>query len=592
MLEELRICGLGVIAEATLPLGPGLTVVTGETGAGKTMVVAGLGLLFGDRGDPGRVRSGTPHALVEGRLRLPAGSVAATLAEEAGAELDEDGTLLAGRTVSAQGRSRAQLGGRSVPVAVLAELGAELIAISGQRDHLRLLRPREQLAALDRFAGESVTTLLTAHRRLYDRWRAVTHELAERRSTDRERRREIDDLQRAVDAIAAVEPRPGEDLALRAEAQRLEYADALRTAAGGAAGTLAADPTSDEVDVATLLVAARRSLESVAGHDASLDALNDRVAELGFLAADVAGDLARYADSVEADRGRLAQVNERRAELQKLLRSYGDDIDGVLAWAERARDRLEALDGSVERLAVLAAERDAVTAELTATAIELSRAREQAGGRFAAAVTAELPELALPQGKVEVDLARLPAADDAAEDGLMVAGELIKVGPTGLDEVELLFVAHAGAPARPLAKAASGGELSRVMLAIGVVFAAADPAPTMVFDEVDAGVGGRAAVEVGRRLARLSATHQVLAVTHLPQIAAFADRHLVVSKGDDGSVTAAGVYEVTGVERVSELSRMLAGLADSATGLAHAEELLRTARGDGRVSVGSDHPPR
>ena len=590
MLEELHIRGLGVIADATLELSAGLTVVTGETGAGKTMVVAGLALLFGGRGDAGRVRAGAPQALVEGRLRVPPGSAAGQHAADAGADYDEDGTLVAGRSLSAEGRSRAQLGGRSVPVNVLGTLGEELVTVHGQAGQLRLLRPAEQRAALDRFAGEPVGGLLSRHRELYHHWQAVERDLAARTSTARDRTREAGELQRALAAIEAVAPQAGEDGALRAEAQRLEHADALQAAAAGAYAALVADPSSDDIDATSLLSAAHRALAAVSGTDPALDELAGRVRELGYLAADVAGELAGYAGSAEADPGRLAQVNERRAALQGLLRIYADSLDGVLAWAAQAAAQLEELDGSEERLTALRTERDQLVAEVTRTALALSAARSAAAELFATAVTGELIHLALPQARIGVQIGRPLGA--AGGHTVEVDGRRVAIGPDGLDDVELLFAGHAGVAARPLHKAASGGERSRVMLAVEVVFAAADQVPTLVFDEVDAGVGGRAAVEVGRRLARLAGTHQVIAVTHLAQVAAFADRHLVVVKDDNGSVTASGVHEVVGADRVRELARMLAGLEDSATGLAHAEELLRAAHGDEGVSVGRDRSRR
>ncbi len=585
MLEELRIRGLGVIADATLELSDGLTVVTGETGAGKTMVVAGLGLLFGGRADTGQVRTGERQAFVEGRLRLPDDSAAMARALEAGAERDDDGALLAGRTVSAAGRSRAQLGGRGVPVGLLGALGEELVTVHGQADQLRLLQPTEQRAALDRFGGAAVTDRLARHRAVFDRWQAVVADLAERTSSARQRSQEADLLRHGLAEIAAVDPQPGEDEAVEAELRRLDHADALRTAAVGAAAALAGDPVEDEVDAATLLGTAHRALDVVAAHDPVLDDLAKRVGELGYLAADAASELASYADSLDADPGRLAQLNDRRAALHGLLRKYADTVDGVLRWADEAADRLDRLDGTQERLSALTAERAVLAEQLAESATALSGERRAAASRFAAAVTAELADLALPHAELTVEVRHRPAVAGAAS--LVVAGEPVSVGPDGCDDVELLLVPHAGAPARAVQRGASGGELSRVMLAVEVVFAGADRVPTLVFDEVDAGVGGRAAVEVGRRLARLAATHQVLVVTHLPQVAAFADRHLVVVKDDDGAVTASGVREVAADERIRELARMLAGLDRSDTGLAHAEELLATAQRDKAVSVPS-----
>jgi DNA repair protein RecN (Recombination protein N) len=584
VLDEIRISGLGVIAEATLDLSPRLTVVTGETGAGKTMVVTALGLLFGGRADPARVRGGAASALVEGRLRTDGGGGSATAvlarAADAGAEADDDGTLLLSRSVSAEGRSRAHMGGRSVPVGVLSDVGELVLTVHGQSDQLRLLKPVEQRVALDRYAGDAVTDLVAAHRELYDRWRAVTADLADRTTQARERTREADVLRFGLAEVEAVDPRPGEDEELRAESRRLDHADGLRTAASTAHEALAGDPmgSGDGADVAALLGAARRALAAVSGDDAELAALEQRTDGLAALAADLAAELAAYAESLDTDPARLAAVHDRRAALTGLTRKYADSVDGVLAWAETARERLLQLDSSEETLAALAAERDALAAELGGIAVKLSAARVGAAADFGAAVTEELAGLAMPHARVEAVVdAREPGRDQPA---LTIDGRQVAVGPDGIDEVELRLVAHPGAPALPLQRGASGGELSRVMLAVEVVFAGTGGTPTMVFDEVDAGVGGRAAVEVGRRLARLSRTHQVVVVTHLPQVAAFADRHLLVSKDSDGRVTTSGVRLLDDADRARELARMLAGLEDSELGVAHAEELLATARAE------------
>ena len=584
MLDEIRITGLGVIAEATLDLSPRLTVVTGETGAGKTMVVTALGLLFGGRADPARVRSGSTSAVVEGRIRLDgAASTARAVADraaEAGAEPDDDGSLLLSRSVSAEGRSRAHLGGRSVPMGVLADVGELLVTVHGQSDQLRLLRPAEQRAALDRYAGDAVAGLLAAHRDLYDRWQAVAADLVERTAKARERTQEADALRYGVAEVEAVAPLPGEDEDLRAESRRLEHADALRTAAYTAHEALAGDPmgSGDGADVATLLGVARRALGAVADDDPTIAALALRTEELAALAADLGTELAEYTEGLDADPTRLAVVHERRATLSAVTRKYADSVDGVLAWAATARERLVQLDSSEETLAALAAERDALAAELTALTVRLSAARSEAAREFGTAVTEELAGLAMPHARVDAVVeTREPAR---GQPSLEVDGRLVAVGRDGVDEVELRLVAHPGAPALPLQRGASGGELSRVMLAVEVVFAGSGGTPTMVFDEVDAGVGGRAAVEVGRRLARLARTHQVVVVTHLPQVAAFADRHLSVVKGVDGSVTTSGVQLLDDSDRARELARMLAGLEDSELGVAHAEELLATAQAE------------
>ncbi|AUH43767.1 DNA repair protein RecN [Streptomyces sp. CMB-StM0423] len=585
----MRIQSLGVIDDAVVELSPGFTAVTGETGAGKTMVVTSLGLLLGGRADAALVRIGAKSAVVEGRVAVGEGSPAAVRAEDAGAELD-DGALLISRTVSAEGRSRAHLGGRGVPVGLLGELAEDLVAVHGQTDQQGLLKPARQRQALDRYAGDAVAAPLAKYSAAYRRLRAVSAELDEITTRARERLQEADLLRFGLDEVAAAEPRAGEDVELAAEAERLGHAEALTAASAAAHAALAGDPADPEaVDAGTLVAGAQRALAAVRAHDPALAGLADRLTEVGILLGDVAQELAAYGDGVDADPLRLAAVEERRSVLTHLTRKYGHEpaaagggeagdgsVSAVLAWAEAGAARLAALDGDDERIEELTAERDALRGELALLAEALTEARGDAAERFGAAVTDELTELAMPHARVTVDLRRTEVAADA--DGLEIGGRNVAYGPTGVDEAELLLAPHPGAPPRPIAKGASGGELSRVMLAVEVVFAGSDPVPTYLFDEVDAGVGGKAAVEVGRRLARLARGAQVVVVTHLPQVAAFADRQLLVEKTSDGAVTRSGVTVLDGEARVRELSRMLAGQEDSETARAHAEELLAAAR--------------
>jgi len=572
----MRIRGLGVIADAVLELHPGLTVVTGETGAGKTMVVTGLGLLLGSRADAGAVRTGSSGALVEGRVVVdPDGPVAQT-ARDAGAELDDD-VLLVARSVSGGGRSRAHVGGRAVPVGVLATLASELVTVHGQSDQLRLLQPARQREALDRFAGHD--DLLAEVQGLHHELRDVEQLLLEVVTRRRERAQEADLLRHGLEEIEAVDPQPGEDAALREEDLRLGSADALRAAAELAHAALRADDADamGGTDAVLLVDGARRALDTVRDHDPALAALDDRLVEVGYLLADVAADLASYAAGVESDPARLAVVQERRAALGALTRKYGDDVDAVLAWGQRASARLLELEDDDARVESLRADGERLRERLADAAARLSASRAAAAARLGELVGAELAQLAMPHARLEVAVEQRDDPD-GLELALPKGPRRVAVGPSGADEVELRLAPHAGAPLRPVARGASGGELSRVMLALEVVLAGADPVPTFVFDEVDAGVGGRAAVEIGRRLAALARSAQVVVVTHLPQVAAYADRHLLVEKSDDGLVTRTGVRRLEGEDRVRELSRMLAGLEDSETARAHAEELLATAQ--------------
>jgi len=645
MLEEVRISGLGVINDALLELSPGFTALTGETGAGKTMVVTGLGLLFGGRADPTRVRPDTQRASVEGRLRTdPQGKVAQQV-EEAGGELDEDGTLVLTRTVSSEGRSRAFAGGRGVPVSLLTYLADDLVAVHGQSDQQQLLKPGRQRESLDKYAGGALDETLGDYQRAYNRHRKVRDELTTLTSEARARVAEAEALRAGLTDIERLNPVAGEATALRAEEDRLANADALHAGATTAHEALLGDPTagSDGMDAVTLLGQARRALDAVRRHDTEIDGVAGRLSEAAYLVSEVAGELASYIQSIDADPARLAAVQERRAVLARIIRLYGpggvsaqingaavtlarpavppngsagpdasaepmrapvalgsayscdsgfsasatadagtatgtapvggetllaaaseagepDDIAYVLAWAERAALRVAELDTDDDKIAALTAEEAELSAQVASLAARLSELRATAGERFGQDVTAELTALAMPHARVSV-----------------VLSTLSEPGPYGIDDVEIRLAANPGAPALPLHKGASGGELSRVMLAIEVVFAGADPVPTFVFDEVDAGVGGKAAVELGRRLRKLARLAQVIVVTHLPQVAAFADNHLVIAKSDDGLITSSGVLRLDHDGRVRELSRMLAGLENSELGQAHAAELLSMA---------------
>jgi DNA repair protein RecN (Recombination protein N) len=571
VFSQMRIRGVGVIDEAVLDLSPGLNVLTGETGAGKTMVVSGLGLLLGERADSGLVRVGSDSALVEGVVQLPAGHPALARAQEAGGEHDE-GELILVRTISAAGRSRAHVGGRTAPVGVLAELGQLLVAVHGQSDQWRLRQGDAHREVLDDFGGEGLLALRARVEQLHDEWRDAARELARLVAEGRERARDIDALTASLEEIEGVDPQPGEDAALRAEDERLAHADTLRMAAAQALSDLSGDEYAAEPapNVRDLVGAARSALAPATPHDERLRQLDERLHEVGSLVTDLAADLTAYLDDVELDPERLQFVQERRAALSVLTRKYGETVDEVLAWAQRSAVRLDELVTADDRVEGLTARVAALEADLAKAAVELSATRREAASAFAKRVTGELAHLAMGKAQLEVqvrtrtDPEGLPLPD----------GEIARVARHGVDEVEILLAANPGAQARSVAKAASGGELSRVMLALEVVGAARGGPPTFVFDEVDAGVGGRAAIDVGARLAALAEQAQVIVVTHLAQVAAFADRHLVVHKADDGAITSSSVATVEGDERMRELSRMMGGDPDSEAGLAHARDLL------------------
>ena len=562
MWQHLRLSSLGVIDSAELELSEGFTVITGETGAGKTMVVTALGLLRGDRADLGLVRQGAGLARVEASITVPPAARAVTAVEEAGGRIDDDVVILA-RVLSSQGRSRAIAGGATVPAALLAEVTDELVAVHGQSDQHRLLRSNEQRSALDRFAGPEFQAASKAYEPVYRRWRAVERTLNELRTHAQERARELDVLRYGLDEIEQVAPQPSEDEKLKADESRLAHSESLARAADEAQRALAGDGDGDLQAARTMIAEASNALRESAGHDPSLDALGERVHELGILLDEVATELTTYSRGVDLDPERLATVQERRAALSGLQRKYGPTLDDVLAWAAKSAARLNELghdDASIEELE---AEQAQLVPETRRLAEVMSGLRTEAARRLSSLVDAEIAQLSMPAARLVVQVSATEGAVPAAH---------------GVDEVEFQFAANSGTGLRPLHKGASGGELSRLMLALEVVLADRTTIPTLVFDEVDAGIGGKAAVEVGRRLARLAEHAQVIAVTHLPQVAAFAHHHFVVTKDDDGTVTSSSVVELTDVNRVDELARMLAGQEDSAAAQAHARELLELAR--------------
>jgi DNA repair protein RecN (Recombination protein N) len=583
VLTEIRIESLGAITAATAEFDRGLTVLTGETGTGKTMVVTGLHLLGGARADATRVRSGADRAVVEGRfittdLDDAAAAQLDAMLDVSGAERDEDGSVIALRSVSRDGPSRAYLGGRSVPAKSLNGFTTELLTLHGQNDQLRLMRPEEQRGALDRFAAAGPAC--ERYRKLRDAWLSARRDLIDRRNRARELAQEADRLTFALNEIDTVDPQPSEDDALVADILRLSELDALREAAAGARAALSGaldDPDTSGAGASDSLGRARTALEST--DDATLRVLAEQISEALTVVVDADRELGNFLGELPVDASALESKLTRQAQLRTLTRKYAADIDGVLQWARESRERLAQLDVSEEAQTALERRVDELARELSDAAVDLSKLRRKAAKRLAKELTAELSGLAMADAEFTVDVTTdLATAQDDPAALTLPSGELARAGADGVDQVEFGFAAHRGMTVLPLAKSASGGELSRVMLALEVVLAASASGTTMVFDEVDAGVGGRAAVQIGRRLARLARTHQVIVVTHLPQVAAYADVHLVVHTA--GPKGASGVRRLTGDDRVAELARMLAGLGESDSARAHARELLDAAQND------------
>jgi len=559
VIEQLRIKNLGVIRDATLDFSPGLTVLTGETGAGKTMVFRSLHLLFGGKADSALISTGSSQALVEADV-----VVEPELLEwfaSFGAQVDESVAIVS-RQVNDTGRCRSFLGGASVPAAVVAECGEQLVPVHGQSDQLRLTKPEQQRLLLDRFAGSDVSSVLTEYRTLWDAHRELGQRIEALTSDSTDRVAQLEKLTQILSQVDVLNPQPGEDHSLHDEARRGSNTEALFGAAMLAVGQLSGDDSSG-ASISQALATARKALEHEQAVDASLEQFVVRLREVEILVAELSSDLNSYASNIDASPERLAQIETRRAALKQLARGFVD-VDDVLAWVAVNRPLLAELQGGDEALERLRHEQDAAWQKIVMVAAQLTHARTEAAARFSQAVSEELTGLAMPGAGVDFQLR--PVAP----------------GPNGADAVELGLVSRPGAPRVPIHKGASGGELSRIMLAVEVVLAQADPIGTFVFDEVDAGVGGQAAVEVGKRLARLARTSQVIVVTHLPQVAAFADRHLVVARAEGDEFHSSQVVAVSEQDRVVELSRMLAGLEDSQAGEQLARDLLEVAETERR----------
>ncbi|MDX6648649.1 MAG: repair protein RecN [Solirubrobacteraceae bacterium] len=558
MLNELRVENLLLIERAELRLAPGLNVLTGETGAGKTVLAHALDLLLGGRARSGIVRPGAREAWVEGAFELTD-----ALREELGERLPQDAEeLVLARRVSAEGRTRAYLNGRSTGAAELRDLAAGLIAFYGQHEHRKLTLASAQLDVLDGFCGPSQQDRRAAYSQVWARARDLRAELAELRARAGARDRELDLLLFELEEIESAAPDEEEERELAAERDRLRHLEGLRAAA--LAGAEAVSPESGGTGAASLLAAASRELDALAGVDARLDALAERVRAAQLELEDAGAELRSYEQEIEGAPGRLEEVEERLAGLDRLRRKHGGTIAAVLEHAERCRERRDELTGAEEAIEEAQGRLEAAESELAQLAGALGDARREAAPRLAAAVRARLGELAMEGASFEVALT--PREEPAA---------------TGAESVELLIAPNPGVPAAPLREIASGGELSRVMLALTGVAAEAGPAaaeaPLLVFDEIDAGIGGHTARAVGERLRALARGRRVLCITHLPQVASLADRHFRIEKDTAADPARATVQEVTGGSVVEELVRMLGADEDDAGARKHAKELLRAA---------------
>jgi DNA repair protein RecN (Recombination protein N) len=559
VIEEILIRDLGVISEAKLEFGPGLTVLTGETGAGKTMVLNALGLLLGERSDSSAIRKGQEQAFVEGRWLLA--DSAMKRIRELGIELD-DQELLVNRSVSAEGRSRASLSGKSVPVGILSEIGEQLVVVHGQSDQIRLRSAAAQREALDQFAGDALAKVLTEYASVFANWKQASARLIELTTQLEARSREADQIRSAVEELTALDPKPGEDVELSEKASKLTHLEELRIAAAESHNQLSSEGFDESADAITLIGKARRALEAVSEHDPELASLAEQLKQIGYSLNETSASISGYLASLDSDgSAELERIQQRRADLTSAIRKYGPTLEEVVSYLENSGARLLELDSSDKEIQELTSSEQALSKQAVSLAKAITELRTKAAAELAKSVTGELAALAMTGASLEVTVT--PASE---------------LGSHGADQVAILLSAYPGAEPRPLGKGASGGELSRIMLAIEVVLAKSELAPTFIFDEVDAGVGGAAATEVGKRLATLAQNAQVIVVTHLPQVAAFATRHLRVLKSVSDQYTATDVVRLEGEAVVEELARMLSGLSESESGKTHAKELLELAK--------------
>jgi DNA repair protein RecN (Recombination protein N) len=561
-LEEISIRSIGVIDQSSLELSPGLNVLTGETGAGKTMILTALQLVLGGKSDSSLVRHGSERLLASARFSV--NKNIAEIAIESGADV-EDGTLILTRTVNADGKSKAVAGGASVPAATLALLADHLVEIHGQAANHQIVKPARQRELLDRFIGGDLSKALLQYQENFNGYNELKARIKAMRESVSKRDSQIAELQEFSSAWIKLKAVRGEVASTNDQISRLSSVEDLRVAADGATQAI----VSEEEGSLTSLGAARRFLDLAKGKDGKLDEIAGRIAEGFFLIDDAARDLASYLASLEADPGQLDTLQARKAELAAFLKKWGSSADpdeDLVQLAAKAKNaKIEILTGGDERIAELDKELGDIKNKLLSAAEKLTQVRAAGASKLSLAVSEEIHQLSMPHTQYSVSV------NSPDYKGALKESDFTLLG---CDEVSMQIQGHKDGPLIALGKGASGGEMSRIMLALEVVLAATHPVGTYIFDEVDAGVGGKAAIEVGRRLAALAQHTQVIVVTHLPQVAAWADSHFVVKKSSDGTVTASDVQALDAASRVEEIARMLAGLEESSSAREHAAELL------------------
>jgi DNA repair protein RecN (Recombination protein N) len=563
-LEEISIRNLGAIEQSHLELGRGLNVLTGETGAGKTMILTALNLVLGGKSDSSLVRHGADRLMATAHFSLPKSEQSPF--EDVGAEV-EDGSIIISRTVSADGKSKALCGGNAVPAGTLAELTSSLIEIHGQSANSQIVKTARQRELLDRFGGSEIAKSLASYQEDFQIYGALKERLSALKASASKRDGEIAELQEFVAAWSKLKASRGECAATADEINRLSSVEDLRIASSGALANL----DGEESGALTSLHSARRFLEAAKGKDSKLEEIADRIAESLYILDDASTDLASYATSLEADPDRLNVLQERKAELNSFLKRWAgagepdEELVLLAAKAKSAKEAIADLQGGDERTAEIEAELATAKKSLLESAKKLSAARNKAAATLSSEVTNEIKALAMPHTQFFTEVATPDYSGALKESDFTVLG---------CDEVSMQIQGQIDGPKIALGKGASGGEMSRIMLALEVVIAKSHPVGTYIFDEVDAGVGGKAATEVGKRLHALSQNAQVIVVTHLPQVAAWADTHFLVSKSSDGTIVASGVTRLSDSARVEEIARMLAGLEGSSSAREHAAELL------------------